>query len=201
MPLLRKILLIGATCLAITLPMLAKAADLNKGLNAALKGDFATALEELQPLAEAGNARAQRFLGGMHLNGFGTPQDYQQAFSWYQKAAEQGDAQAQRDLGWIYEQGLGLPQDYKQALTWYQKAAEQGNIGAQSQLGLMHHEGKGTPQNFVLGYMWYNISAANGSEVAIKNRDLLLNRMTPAQIQEGQRLSRECIAKNYKNCP
>ena len=41
-------------------------ADFNKGLTAAQNGDFATALEELEPLAEQGDAIAQTSLGFMY---------------------------------------------------------------------------------------------------------------------------------------
>ena len=46
-------------------------ADLQKGLDAAQKGDFATALKEWKPLAEQGNARAQNNLGLMYVKGQG----------------------------------------------------------------------------------------------------------------------------------
>jgi hypothetical protein len=48
--------------------------------------------------------------------------------------------------------------------------------------------------------MWYEVAAANGSDVAIKNRNLVAARMTPQQIAEAQRLARECQARNFKNC-
>jgi len=31
-------------------------------------------------------------------------------------------------------------------------------------------------------------------------RDLVAKEMTPSQIQEAQRLARECVRKNYKGC-
>ena len=43
----------------------ATAADLDKGVAALKVGDFATALTELRPLAEQGNATAQYNLGWM----------------------------------------------------------------------------------------------------------------------------------------
>ena len=42
-------------------------ADLQKGLIAAQNGDFATALRELRPLAEQGNASSQVNLGPMYM--------------------------------------------------------------------------------------------------------------------------------------
>ena len=51
-------------------------ADFNKGLDAAKRGDFATALRELEPLAKQGDADAQYNLGLMYYHGKGVRQDY-----------------------------------------------------------------------------------------------------------------------------
>ena len=40
-------------------------------------------------------------------------------------------------------------------------------------------------------HMWFNLAAAQGIELASKNRDIIANKMTPAQISEAQRLARE----------
>jgi TPR repeat protein len=68
------------------------------------KGDHATELQILRPLAEQGNALAQLGLGVMYASGQGVPQDYAQAVVWYRKAAEQGDADAQTLVGLMYAQ-------------------------------------------------------------------------------------------------
>ena len=49
-------------------------ADFKKGLDAAKKGDYATAMGEWRPLAERGDATAQFNLGWMCANGKGAPQ-------------------------------------------------------------------------------------------------------------------------------
>jgi len=54
-------------------------ADFQKGLDAANRGDFATALKEWKPLAEQGDAYAQNYLGFMYQNGQGVTQDYKVA--------------------------------------------------------------------------------------------------------------------------
>ena len=65
-------------------------ADFYKGLTAAQRGDYATALREWTPLAKRGDADAQYNLGQMHRKGEGVPQDYKTAVKWYTLAAEQG---------------------------------------------------------------------------------------------------------------
>ena len=80
------------------------ARNYNKGLIAARRGDYATALREWTPLAEQGNARAQYNLGLMYDVGRGVPQDYKTAVKWYRLAAKQGHSSAQRNLERIAEQ-------------------------------------------------------------------------------------------------
>ena len=65
-------------------------ADLQKGLDAANRGDFATALREWRPLAEQGDASAQNNLGFMYVYGKGVLQDYVRAHMWFNIAASSG---------------------------------------------------------------------------------------------------------------
>ena len=175
-------------------------ADFQKGLDAAQRGDFATALREWKPLAEQGDARAQYNLGMVYNKGDGVPQDYKTAVKWWKLAAEQGDASAQSNLGYMYERGQGVPQDSKTAVKWYRLAAKQGDAVAQFNLGLMYRRGRGVLQDYVRAHMWYNIAASSGDEVATKSRDIVAKRLTPADISAAQRLARECVRKKYKGC-
>jgi uncharacterized protein len=156
------------------------------------KGDYATVLQLVRPLAEQGNVGAQAQLGLMYDLGRGVPQDYAAAMSWYRQAAEQGDAWAQVQLGYMYDMGRGVPQDYAAAASWYRKAAEQGNTVVQARLGFMYATGEGVPEDYVAAHMWLNLAAANGNQSAAKGRDTLAAKMmTPAQIAEAQKLARE----------
>ena len=74
------------------------------------RGDYATELRLLKPLADQGNAEAQARLGIAYDLGRGVPQDYAQALKYYHLAADQGDAGAQNNLGLIYEK-MKQPQD------------------------------------------------------------------------------------------
>ncbi len=76
------------------------------------------------------------------------------------------------------------------------KAAEQGHDKAQSNLGLMYQNGRGVPQDYAKAHMWLNLATSKlppGEErdTAVKNRDIVAKRMTPAQISEAQKLARE----------
>jgi len=102
-------------------------ADLATGEEALLQGDYQTALQELSPLAEAGNASAQYHLAYMYAEGEGVPQDYGEAAKWFRSAADQGMVAAQSSLGGLYERGEGVPQDNQEAIRWYRSAADQGD--------------------------------------------------------------------------
>ena len=101
-------------------------ADFDAGLKAAQSGDFATALRELKPLAEQGDADAQVFMGSIYETGKGVPQDYKQAAKWYRKAAEQGHAGAQVNLGVMYINGTGVLSDKVLAHMWSNIAGANG---------------------------------------------------------------------------
>ena len=95
------------------------AQDFQKGLAAYNAGDYATALQEWKPLAEAGNVVAQKKLGWMYYDGEGVLQDYKESVKWYRLAAAQGSGDAQSSLGWMYEKGWGVIQDNTLAHMWY----------------------------------------------------------------------------------
>jgi uncharacterized protein len=132
------------------------------GYAAYQKGDYATALRILRPLAEEGDARAQFNVGVMYSEGQGAPQDYAEAGNWYRLSAEHGYAQAQYNLGLWYARAEGGSQDDVRAHMWFNLAAAH------------------FPPSDIL---------SRGA--AIKNRDTVASRMTTEQIAEAQRLARE----------
>ena len=123
------------------------------------------------------------------------PEDDRQAVFWYRKAAEQGFADAQNNLGGMYANGEGVPEDDRQAVFWFRKAAEQEVARAQYNLGAMYANGEGVPEDYVRAYAWFNLAAAQGDEDAERFRAELRQWMTPAQIAEGQALSRQLAAR------
>jgi TPR repeat protein len=53
------------------------------------RGDYALALREFLPLAEAGDAEAQLNVAFFYNQGLGVPVNHGVALQWYRKAAEQ----------------------------------------------------------------------------------------------------------------
>ena len=174
--------------------------DFQKGMEAYKSGDFANAIKEWILLGEDGDEKAQYFLGLIYYKGKGVPQDYKAALKWYILSAQQGNKVAQYNLGIMYSFGLGVVPDYKTALKWYNLSSEQGNALAQYNLGRLYYLGNGVKEDMVYAHMWVNLASLNGFEMGEEISALLTELMTPYQIEEAERLARECVKKNNKGC-
>lgn len=153
--------------------------------------DYARAVNWYREAADQGDAEGQFRLGGMYYEGHGVPIDAVQVANWYRKAAEQGHSKAQYGLGVLYSNGDGIPKDHVEAANWYKKAAEQGLAIAQYALAWMYANGDGVPTDNIQAFMWWNLAAAQGFIGAKEHRSAIEKMMTPAQIAEAQKLSRE----------
>jgi TPR repeat protein len=169
------------------------------GYAAYRKGKYKTALEFLRPIAEGGDARAQRTLGLIYYGGgHGVQRDDAKAVKWLHLAAEQGEAAAEFNLGVIYAEGRGVPQDNAEAEKWYRLAAEQGNAPAEYNLGLWYAKGLGGSPDYVHAHMWFNLAASHFPEsdagdrsLAVNNRNAVASKMTSGQVTEAQWLALE----------
>jgi len=152
----------------------------------------------LSLLAEHGDAEAQIKLALAYGTGQGVPQDIAEAVKWYRKAADQGNATAENYLGRMYDTGQGLPQNDAEAAKWYRKAADQGYAMAQQNLAVCYATGQGVPQDIVQTYKCISLAVtgipaldAEHHAKAVAARNFVAANMTPAQIDEAQKLVRE----------
>ncbi len=88
------------------------------------RANYLTALNIWMPKAQAGDPKAQNYVGEIHEKGMGLEPDYEIAHLWYKKAALQGNSKAQINLGYLYEKGLGVKQNKQIALEWYGKSSK-----------------------------------------------------------------------------
>ena len=98
------------------------------------RGDYATALQILRPLAERGSFRAQYTLAFAYTHGHGVPQNFVEAARWYRRSADQGWASAQINLANLYYEGKGEPVDYVSAYFWFALSAS-GDLNAKTKQG------------------------------------------------------------------
>jgi hypothetical protein len=178
------------------LPALSWGADLDKGLAAYDEGDYATALAECQPLAEAGNAIAQFCMGRMYANGFGVPMDDALALQWFGAAAEQGHSEAQFNLGVFHSNGWGVPMDGLEADKWYHRAAEQGFVQAQLMLARNYHKGRGVEQDLIEAYMWYEIARQFGDDEAQIGIDEVAEELSPEQLAQAEIMTQQWLTEH-----
>lgn len=88
---------------------------------------YQQALPSLVAAAEAGDAKAQYFLGLSYWNGRGVGRDWHQAAFWLAKAAQQGSAEAQFRMGMCYHNGQGgVERDRAAAIDMFRRAAASG---------------------------------------------------------------------------
>lgn len=160
-------------------------ASLQAGLESFERGDYEQAEQELKPIADQGDPRAQYILGIMYLNSFVDAPSSGAAASLIRKAAEQDYLQAQTELARMYRVGDGVQQDYAEMAAWYRRAAEQGDVGAQLFLADSYAYGYGVEPDLVLAYMWYSIAIEYWGPLAVRARDMVGHKMSPEQIADA----------------
>lgn len=174
-------------------PAVVQAQDFDKGEAAYQAGDYATALQELGPLAEQGNAEAQFTLGFMYQFGAGVLQDHAEAAKWYKQASLQGMAKASENLGFMHSG--------TERIQWHKLAVKQGSKISSVFLGRSYlGDGTGVLQDYVSAHMWFNIGAANGNQLSKIHRDGIAKLMSQADVSEAQRRAKICMDSDYKNC-
>lgn len=163
--------------------------------------DYQEAVKWYRLAAEQGHATAQYNLGGMYAKGNGVVQDYKEADRLWRLAANKKVIGSYTNLGRIYlTGGHGIIQNYYESFKWYGIGAAQGSAPSQYGLGYMYANGFGVIKDYVLAHMWFNIAVSQGNDQAQSGLDNLLKLMTATQIEEAQRLARECQRKEYKGC-
>ena len=149
---------------ALPLPALA---DLQAGLRACETRDYETALDEFLSSAQAGDADAQYYLGMMHDDALGVPENHEIAVHWYALAARQDHAEAQFSLAYCAPT--------RKRPSWTTSAPCSGTNElrqghhAQFNLALMYNAGEGVDRNDERASHWYKQAALHGHTGAQHN--------------------------------
>ena len=126
--------------------------------------------------------------------------NYIAALKEWRPLAEKGHSESQFVLGLLYRNGKGVEKDFSTAIKWYLLAAENGHAKAQAKLGYMYVNGEGVNKNYVRAYMWGRLSEINKNREGSELKRIMTIELTPAKIEEAERLVRECVKKDYKGC-
>ncbi len=100
------------------------------GLSAFNEGHYARALTTWEPLAAAGDARAQESVGYMYYSGRGVPRDSRRAAAFFYRAAAQGEPTAQLFLAIMHFKADGVPRNGPLAMMWSELAMSGGQSEA-----------------------------------------------------------------------
>jgi TPR repeat protein len=93
--------------------------------------DFSGAFQEMQRIANTGNAQAIYNLGYMHQVGQGTTRDEKKPLQYYQDASNKGFGQASYTLAQVYRNGtLGVTKNSQKYKEFLDKASNQGSDDA-----------------------------------------------------------------------
>lgn len=122
------------TAFALCLTSIAASADFDTAADAYRRQDYVTAYAQFEPLAHAGDPRAQTVVALMYKYGESVKPNFATSFAWYMRAAEQGYAPAQFNVGQMLAEGQGVAPNRDQALAWLRKAAANGYDRARGEL-------------------------------------------------------------------
>ena len=110
---------------------------------------------------------AQRQLGVMAQNGWGSPSDRERGMQLIRIAAERGDALSELMVAEALDRGLsGVKPDIHEAISWFEKAAIQNNVIAQRELAIHLLQGNGVAPDPERATYWFRQAAARGDSYA-----------------------------------
>ncbi|MBM3645972.1 MAG: sel1 repeat family protein [Alphaproteobacteria bacterium] len=158
------------------------AEPLRPGVSAYRAGDLATAEQALRPLASAGDADAQAWLGAVQLDRGAT----REALALLQRASDGDSAEGHHRLALVFADGTGVPRNEERAAELFRRAAEAGHRRAQLNLATLHWRGRGVARDPVEARAWFEKAAADGDPHA----QYLLGRTFDDTAQPGADLMR-----------
>jgi S1-C subfamily serine protease len=160
----------------------ASAAEVSAGIEALKARRFRVAAEEFSPLAKAGNAEAQYYMGVIAHDGLGREANLAEAGNWFKRSADGGFDKAQFQYGMMLYEGEGIKKDIPVAKMYFERAAAQGGSSAMHNAGLIAEQTK----QYVDAYMWYELAVRAGADYSKAFQDRLPQVLLDREIAEGK---------------
>jgi len=174
-------------------------AGLDSGVSAFERGDYPTAHQELRPLAENGDPKAQYYIGLMSYSGKGAAQDNAEAIKWIKPAAEKGIADAQYLYALLLEGAHTGPAGKAEGVKWFTLASDQGHVDAQMKLVDRYLRGDGIRQDLVQAYAWCGVAHIHVPSRCNPQESVPTYQMTPDAIDEAKRNVQQWVTKHPVN--
>jgi len=162
--------------------------DYEAGVNAALAGDYQTALEEFTIAAEQGLDMAQYNLAILYFTGRGVEQDFSAAYHWTRAAAEQGHLQAQYNLGSLLMDGAGVDEDVPAAVDWFSRAGKAGHADAAFVLANLFNDGERVDRDRVQAHAWASQAHYNEHQQGQELQQQIAQQLDSGELGEARRL-------------
>jgi TPR repeat protein len=149
-------------------------ADFDAGKQAYDKKEWAVAIQELRPLAEAGDERALIILGNMYTDGLGVVANPTEGMKLYKRAAiEKNNSQAMCAVGAMYVSAVGVDQNLAMARDWFKRSAMLGDPRGAFFYATILFSGNKTPPNelepdLYNAYKWFKIAATETQSPSVK---------------------------------
>lgn len=159
------------------------------------RGDYATALKLLRPLADQGYDSACVIVARLYLDGRGTEKNSAIAAKYLRLAADRGSASAANALAELYSTGEGVPIDPAAAVELWRRAGHLGDPFAAHRLGLELERGIDVPEDRHLALLWLDTAVERLGEADegvraqfVSDRDALVADLGPAEIAAAARI-------------
>ncbi|MPT48925.1 MAG: hypothetical protein E2598_10990 [Sphingobium sp.] len=162
-------------------------ADVKAGVDAWAQGDYAKALREWTPLAQAGDADALFNLGQAYKLGRGVPVDMNRALDYYRQAAAKGHMQAEDNYGLLlFQQNRRV-----EAMPYLERSARRGEARAQYLYGIALFNGDLTGKDWPAAYAMMT----RASQAGVPQAAASLQQMNQ-HIPEDQRIKGLSLAED-----
>lgn len=144
--------------------------------------------------ADKGNATAQMFTGKLLEDGIALAKDEAAAARRYKQAVEAGHRDAHYALGKMTLDGRGIAKNAEAAVRLFREGSERDDTNAMNALAHCYEDGRGIGKDIMQAYLWYSVAASRtppeepSKAPFIADRDKLKNRLSAAQLKEGEEL-------------
>lgn len=140
----------------------------------------------LRPNCEAPHVHSCAVLGriftGLHGSGV-------ESLRFLKLAAQQGDSMGCQELAIALDRGVSGTRDVDGALNWYRSSAEVGNPAGLNVMGALHWHGNLLPRDDVLAAMYFMISQSLGNDVAPRNLEKCMLKLSSAQAEQAEEMA------------
>ena len=165
--------------------------------------DWPRAFALRKPLADAGDAVSETYIGLYYERGYGVPKDMKKAAEWFTKSANHGSARGNYEIGRLYLDGDGVAANETLAVKYTRQAAVQGFPEALHLMGLLTFNGKfGVEQDNVEAERLIRLAAEKGHTGAAHDMGLIYEQGSGVEKDraESRRWFKVCAAGGDDRC-